>query len=71
MSSLTIRIPDALRRDLKKLSRQRRQPISHLVRDSIRRYVAVERLAELRKEMVPLAEKQGILTDEDVFKAVS
>lgn len=71
MSSLTIRIPDKLRRQLDQLSRDKQQPVSDLVRDSIRRYVALERFRELRKKSMPFAEAQGLLIDEDVFKAVS
>lgn len=71
MSSLTIRIPDKLRRELDKLSRDRHQPVSDLVRDSLRRYVALERFRQLRQKAVPLAEAQGLVTDEDMFKAVS
>ena len=71
MSSLTIRIPEKLRRELDKLSRDRQQPVSDLVRDSLRRYVAIERFRLLRKKTLPLAEAQGFLTDEDIFKAVS
>ena len=71
MSSLTIRIPETLRRKLDKLSRDKQQPVSDLVRDSLRRYVALERFRELRKGPMPFAEAQGFLTDDDVFKAVS
>ena len=71
MSSLTIRIPETLRRKLDKLSRDKQQPVSDLVRDSLRRYVALERFRELRKGTMPFAEAQGFLTDDDVFKAVS
>jgi predicted transcriptional regulator len=71
MSTLTIRIPDPLRRELEKLSRRQNRAVSELVRDSLRRYVAAERFAALRKNTLPLAEAQGFLTDDDVFKAVS
>jgi predicted transcriptional regulator len=71
MSSLTIRIPQELRRKLDKLSRDKQQPVSDLVRDSLRRYVALERFRELRKRAMPFAEAQGFLTDDDIFKAVS
>ncbi len=71
MSSLTIRIPEELRRELDRLSHEKGQPVSDLARDSLRRYVALERFRQLRKKTVPLAEAQGFLTDEDVFKAVS
>lgn len=71
MSSLTIRIPEKLRQQLAKLSRDKQQPVSDLVRDSLRRYVALERFRELRKKTMPLAGAQGYVADEDVFKAVS
>jgi len=71
MSNLTVRIPKELRRDLERLCRETDQPLSNVVRESLRRYVAVERFRALRKKTLPFAEAQGFLTDEDVFKAVS
>jgi len=71
MSTLSIRIPDPLRRELEKLSRRTKRPVSELVRDSLRRYVAIERFQSLREKTLPFAEAQGFLTDEDVFKALS
>jgi len=71
MSTLTVRIPDDLKRQLDALSEQSHRPASELVRESLRRYLATEQLKALRKLSVPLAEAQGFLTDEDVFKAVS
>ncbi len=71
MSSLTIRIPEKLRRELDKLSRDSQRPVSDLVRESVRRYVAIERFRALRTKTLPLAAEQGFLTDEDIFKAVS
>ncbi len=71
MTSMTIRIPEPLSLELKKLSRSKQQPVSDLVRESLRRYVAVERFHALRAKFVPLAEKAGFYTDEDVFRVVS
>jgi predicted transcriptional regulator len=71
MSTLTIRIPDPMRRDLEKLCKQKQQPLSDLVRDSLQRYLAAERFQSLRKMALPFAEAQGLLTDEDIFKGVS
>ena len=70
MTTLTIRIPDALRKDLKALSRRENKAVSDIVRDSIRRHVAVERFRSLRSRTLPFAEAQGILTDDDVFRAL-
>jgi len=69
--TLTIRIPDKLKRELEKLSKTEEKPISDLVRDSIKRYVAIHRFRQLRNRVLPFAEAQGILTDEDVFKLVA
>jgi predicted transcriptional regulator len=71
MNTLTIRLPDDLKADLQKISRQQNKPVSDVVRESIRRYVAVERFRALRRKVLPFAEAQGFLTDEDVFNAIS
>ena len=71
MSTLNLRIPDDLKNQLEELSRQLQRPTSELVRESIRRYIVTERLKAIRRASVPLAEAQGFLTDEDIFKAVS
>jgi predicted transcriptional regulator len=71
MSNLTVRIPEKLRKELKQLGRRQQRPVSDLVRDSLRRYVAQEQLRQIRQKLRPHAEAKGFLTDEDVFKAVS
>lgn len=71
MNTLTIRIPDELRADLQRISQQKKKPVSDVVRESIRRYVAVEKFRAVRRKVLPFAEAQGFMTDEDVFKAIS
>ncbi len=71
MNTLTIRIPDELKADLQRISRQQKKPVSDVVRESLRRYVAVEKFRAVRKKVLPFAEAQGFLTDEDIFKAIS
>jgi len=70
-TTLNVRIPADLKRQLDALSRRQHRPSSELVRESLRRYIASEQLAAIRKMTVPLAEAQGFITDEDIFKAVS
>jgi predicted transcriptional regulator len=60
-----------LKRQLDALSRRTHRSSSELVRESLRRFIASEQMAAIRKMTVPLAEAQGFVTDEDVFKAVS
>ncbi len=71
MSSLTIRIPDNMRRELEKLSQANQVPVSDLVRDSLRQYVAVQQYRNLRSRVLAKAQKKNFIVDEDVFKAVS
>jgi predicted transcriptional regulator len=71
MNTLTIRIPDELRQELQLISRQRNLPVSDLVRESLSRFVALERFRALRKRALPFAEAEGLLTDDDVFRAIS
>jgi len=71
MSTLTLRIPDDLKKQLEELSRQQQRPTSELVRESLRRYLVTEQLKAIRRTTVPIAEAQGFLTDEELFKEVS
>lgn len=70
MTTLTIRIPDKMRRELKSLSKTENKAVSDIVRESIRRHVALERFRALRKTVLPYAEAQGLLTDDDVLRAL-
>ena len=67
----TVRLPDELRKNLQQISEAEAKPISDLVRESIQKYVTVYNFRRLRKTILPFAEAQGILTDEDVFKTIS
>jgi predicted transcriptional regulator len=71
MATLTIRLSQQMRRELNRLARERGRPAGEVVRDSLARYLAVERYRTLRGRTLPFAEAHGFLTDEDVFKAVS
>jgi predicted transcriptional regulator len=70
-ATVTIRLDAKLQRDLDRLSRQLGRSRSDLVRDAVRRQIALLRFDQARRTLLPLAEAQGILTDEDVFKLVS
>ena len=70
MSTLTVRIPEKLRREIQAVSKAEKVAVSDIVRESIRRYVATRRFRSLRGKVLPFAEAQGLLTDEDVFRAL-
>lgn len=71
MTTLTIRLPESLKTDLDEMSRDANKAISDIVRESLRRYIAIEKFRAVRRKILPFAEAQGFLTDEDVFKTLS
>ena len=68
---LTIRLDPALERQLSRAARRSGRSRSELVRDALRRQLALAQLDDLRRRIMPLAEVRGYLTDEDVFRDVS
>jgi predicted transcriptional regulator len=69
--TITIRLPEKLQRDLDKVVKTERTSRSDVIRDAIERYIALKRFQQLRKRILPFAEAEGLITDEDVFKAIS
>lgn len=69
--TLTIRLPDDLRKELQKISKEESKPMSDLVRESLQRYISIYKFHRLRNKVLPFAESQGILTDEDIFDVIS
>ena len=71
MSTLTIRLDPKLDKALDRIAKRTGRTKSEIAREALERQVAVARFRELRARTLPFAEAQGLLTDEDVFSAVS
>jgi metal-responsive CopG/Arc/MetJ family transcriptional regulator len=69
--TITIRLPKKLQKELEATAKIEKTTKSEIIRDAISCYLAVRRFRQLRKRVLPFAEAQGLLTDEDVFKAIS
>lgn len=69
--TITIRLPEKLQRDLAKVVKAEKTSKSDVIRDAIERYIALKRFQQLRKRVLPFAEAEGLVTDEDVFKTIS
>jgi len=69
--TITIRLPKKLKKELEMVVKTEKSSKSDIIRDALSRYLAVKRFQQLRKKALPFAEAQGLLTDEDVFKAIS
>ncbi len=70
-ATVTIRLDTKLQQELDRLCKQLGRSRSEVVRDALRRQIALLRFERSRRAILPLAEAQGILTDEDVFRIVS
>ena len=71
MSTLTIRLDPKLEKALDRIARRTGRTKSEIARDALKRQVGVARFRELRSKILPFAEAQGLLTDEDVFRSIS
>lgn len=70
-NTITVRLSEKLEKELEKVIKAEGGSKSEVVRDAIARYLAIKRFKQLRKKVLPFAEAQGLLTDEDIFKAIS
>ena len=70
-STVTIRLDAKLERELTRLAKRLGRSRSDLVRDALRRQLALASFEDLRRGLLPLAEASGIVTDDDVFSSVS
>ena len=68
--TLTVRLPENIRSTLQEISKAEQKPVSDIVRESLRRYISIYQFRRLSKKVLPFAEAQGLLTDDDVFKAL-
>ena len=68
---LTIRIDDELESLLDRACGIAGRTRSDLAREALKRQLTIATFEELRLKVMPYAEQQGLLTDEDVFRAIS
>lgn len=71
MAVVTVRLEPELEKQLSQASRKQHRSRSDIIRDALRRQLALLRFEEVRQQLKPLAEAAGYLTDEDVFRDVS
>ena len=70
-SAITIRLDPKLKRQLDLVCKQSGRNRSEVIRDSLRRQLALQQFEQLRRQVMPFAEARGYLTDQDVFRDVS
>ncbi len=68
---LSVSLPEKISRELDDFARASGRNKSDIVKESISLFLWESRFREIRKKLSVRAKKAGIVTEEDVFKAVS
>jgi predicted transcriptional regulator len=71
MGAVTIRLDDELERRLDQVCERSGLTRSDVMREALRRQLALMQFEQMRARVMPFAEAQGYLVDEDVFREVS
>ena len=71
MATVTVRLERDLDKQLDRVSKKTHRTRSDVVRDALRRQFALLRFEDSRRQLKPIAEAAGYLTDEDVFRDIS
>lgn len=69
-SVLSISLPESLAAQLTQLAREMGRNKSDIVKESISQFLWEARFNKTRKSLAPKAKKQGIVSEDDLFKAV-
>jgi predicted transcriptional regulator len=70
-SAMTIRLDEALDQRLDQMTALSGKSRSEIVREALRRHLPLMQFDQLRERIMPFAEANGYLTDEDIFHEVS
>lgn len=68
---VSISLSEDLASELQKVAKEGGKSKSGVIKEALRAYLWESRFLKLRKKMVNKAETISLLTDEDVFRAVS
>lgn len=69
--TVTISLPQAVRRELDRVAKEEGLSRSDVLRQSLEDFLFARRFRRLRQRMMASAQAQGIFTDDDVFSRVS
>ncbi len=69
--TITISLPNDIKKELDELTSEEGISRSDLVRESLRDYLFIRRFRTLRQKMMARAQAQGLYKDEDIFERVS
>jgi len=68
---LSISLPEELAKELNEFAREMGRNKSDIVKESISLFLWEARFNKTRRTLAPKAKKQGIITEDDLFRTVS
>lgn len=69
--TVTFRLPDDMGEEFEEFIEEENITKSEAIREALDEFMTVRKFRRLREDVLPFAEAQGILTDDDVFEVVS
>ena len=69
--TVTFRLPNDMEEKFEEFVEEENLTKSEAIRQALDQYMTIRKFRRLREEVLPFAEAQGILTDDDVFEIVS
>ena len=70
-SVLSVSLPEKMAAQLDILARKTGRNKSDIVKESLGEFLWEKRFHQMKKRLIPKAKKAGLVTDDDVFKAIS
>jgi metal-responsive CopG/Arc/MetJ family transcriptional regulator len=70
-NTVTVSLPQAVKRELDRVAKEEGVSRSDVLRQSLEDFLFARRFRRLRQRMMATAQAQGIYTDQDVFDRVS
>lgn len=70
-TTISIRIDTELETMLDRVSKNSGRPKSEIVREALKRQLSIDAFQQIRTKILPFAESQGLLTDEDIWHEIS
>ncbi|GAB4244440.1 MAG: hypothetical protein Tsb0034_22660 [Ekhidna sp.] len=67
MKTVSIRISDALEKELKERTKKTGKSQSEIMRTALEKHLLVQKFDDIRDELIPLARKAGYYTEDDIY----
>ena len=68
---ISVSFPENMAKELDRIARESGRTKSDLIKEALREFLWEERFSRLRKSLTRRSKAKGLVTDDDVFRAIS